>query len=416
MIPNLESKAEGRNEKQRERIESQRGGVLVLVAVSLSVMLIMLAFAVDYGRMTLTASELQSAADAAALAGAAQLVDEDCLYGSSNIDNDIVEARSAAEQYAGLNQAGDVNLLLDRNDGNLSNGGVVIGYIDNPLDPNSPFLTESISEYNSVRVVVKLTQDMNGPLGLLFGGATGKNAVEMSAQSTATLDDRVVGFAGYQPSQRSELLPFSLDVAIWDAVFHLAYQPQSSSISDPIGPVIGSIGMNVLLHWLSAPSVVTVPTVKIYPYKADAPGNFGTIDIGSNDNSASVLCDQILYGPTGADMALVGLGELTLNTDLIFTKWFNGDTGMSATLKSAIEQIYNQPRVLPLHRQVLYTGNNAQFEVCRYVGVKIVGMKMTGAEANRYIEVQPTQVVSRHAVINPSAPHSHFLYAMSLTR
>lgn len=397
--------------------ESERGSVLVLVAVSLSVMLLMLAFAFDFGRIVLTESELQSAADAAALAGAAQLVDEDYLYGSAYISDDIIEARDSAEQYAGLNKAGDVNLLLDRNDGNLLNGGVVVGYIENPLDPNSPFLTDSISEYNSVRVVAELSPDLNGPLGLFFGGVTGKGEIAMKAQSTATLDDRVSGFAVYQPNQRLGILPFSLDVTIWDGVFQTACLPESSIIPDPIGPVVGSIGMNVLLHWLSAPTVVSVPSVKIYPNREESPGNFGTIDIGSSNNSTSDICDQILNGATGADIALIGGLDLTDDDgDGIFTKWFNGDTGVSAALKSAIEQIYHQPRILPLHRQLTGNGNNAMYEVCQYVGVKIVGMKMTGKLEDRYIEAQATQYVSNTAKINPSVPHSRCLYALSLTR
>lgn len=396
---------------------NQQGSVLVLAAVSLTMMLLMLAFALDYGRIILTKSELQSAADAAALAGAAQLIDEDIMYGSPDIDNDIVQVRDYAEEFAGLNTAAKINLLVDRNDANSADGGVVVGYIDNPTDRNSPFVSESVSEYNSVRVVAALNQDFNGPLGLLLGSVTGIDEKEMAVESTATLDDRIVGFAVHQPNQHLNILPFSLNVNTWDAAFQTAYQSQPSRIPDPMGPVIASIGMNALLNWLSAPAVVSVPTVKIYPYKTESPGNFGTIDIGSNDNSTSVLCDQILYGPTAEDIALIGGLALTdEDGNGVFTKWFNGDTGMSAALKSSIEQIYQQPRILPLHLQVIYNGNNAEFEVCRYVGVKVVGMKMTGAEAQRYIEVAPAQMVSRQAVINPSAPHSRFVYALSLTR
>ncbi len=398
--------------------ERQRGSVLVLVAVSLTMMLVMLAFAFDYGWIILTKSELQSAADSAALAGAAQLMDEDEMLGISNFDNDLIEARDSAEEYAQLNEAANVYLSLDRNDENVIDGGVVVGYIEDPFDIESPMQTESIETYNSVEVVAERSDTLNGPLGLFLGGITGVNELNLRVRSTATLDDRVVGFgiASNWP-KRLGILPFSLHIDRWNEAFATAYESNSVLPMDPSGPVIGAMGIPLFLHWMAGPTVVTFPTVKMYPYKEDTPGNFGTIDIGSADNSASVLKDQIENGASSDDMALIcGLKLTDEDEDGIFTKWFNGDTGMSATLKESIVKIYGQPRILPLHRQMIYNGNNAMFEVCQYVGVKVVSMKMTGAEANRYIEVQPYQCVVREAEINPMAPHSKFVFALSLTR
>ena len=57
--------------------EKQKGNVLVMVAVCLTLFFCFLALSVDIGWIMLTKSELQAAADSAALAGAAQLTDED---------------------------------------------------------------------------------------------------------------------------------------------------------------------------------------------------------------------------------------------------------------------------------------------------------------------------------------------------
>src|SRR5262245_43333349 len=53
-----------------EKFRSQRGAVLVMVAGTLVMMLAMVAMVVDLGYMFVVRNELQSAADAAALAGA----------------------------------------------------------------------------------------------------------------------------------------------------------------------------------------------------------------------------------------------------------------------------------------------------------------------------------------------------------
>ncbi len=188
--------------------ESQYGGVLVLVAVSITMFCVMLAFALDYGRVILTKSELQAAADSAALAGAAKLVDEGVAEGDDSQDDNIIAARDYAEDFALQNAAGNQFLALDRNDANEVNGGVVVGYIDDPLDLGDEMVTDDVSLYNSVEVQTSLSHTMNSPLGLFLGGITGVQELEMSAKATATLEDRVVGFTPSE-SENLMMLPFT---------------------------------------------------------------------------------------------------------------------------------------------------------------------------------------------------------------
>ena len=395
--------------------KQEKGAVLVLVAVCLTMCMLMLSLALDFGLVVLTKSELQSAADSAALAAAAQLMDEDLIYGFADQEDDIIVARDFAEQFAGLNNAGNVSLLIDRNDANYISGGIVVGYINDPFDCNSPFETSSVSNYNSVQVEVCLTENLNGPLELFFGGVTGMHTIETAAQTTATLEDRIVGFSVAEDAHLN-ILPFSVDVNEWDAVFSVAYNP-SETIEDRFGITLASISFNLIPSLVSTFVVSTPRTLKIFPNDLDAPGNFGTIDIGSDNNSTCELLDDIRHGPSYEDIELIGGLTLTDdNGDGIFTKWFNGNTGVSSVLRVAIEDIIGEPRILSLHRQVLYTGNNAEFEVCRYVAVKVVDLKMTGALTERYIEVEPIQFIAREAIVDPAMEHSGFVYALSITR
>src|SRR5690242_17458098 len=57
----------------RSKLKSRRGSVLVLVAMSLAALMGIAAIAADIGRFYVVAGELQTAADAAALKGAAVL-------------------------------------------------------------------------------------------------------------------------------------------------------------------------------------------------------------------------------------------------------------------------------------------------------------------------------------------------------
>ena len=58
----------------RHNPRSRRGNILVLSAFLMILMMAMVAFSVDVGYMALTKTEIQTATDAAALAGAGELV------------------------------------------------------------------------------------------------------------------------------------------------------------------------------------------------------------------------------------------------------------------------------------------------------------------------------------------------------
>src|ERR1700731_1976487 len=100
----------------------QRPGAIMPLAALLSVVLLgMVAFAVDTSWIVLTRSELQNAADAAALAGAGQLMNGYVQYNLPNqtanqkktiLSGALAGARAAAKQYAAVNVAGGVGALV----------------------------------------------------------------------------------------------------------------------------------------------------------------------------------------------------------------------------------------------------------------------------------------------------------------
>ncbi|HQH73940.1 MAG TPA: pilus assembly protein TadG-related protein, partial [bacterium] len=102
--------------------EKQKGNVLVMVAVCLTLFFCFLALSVDIGWIMLTKSELQAAADSAALAGAAQLTDEDVLKGTPNQSDDVASARDFSQTFSSINTAAKESIQLDRNDANTADG------------------------------------------------------------------------------------------------------------------------------------------------------------------------------------------------------------------------------------------------------------------------------------------------------
>lgn len=407
-------------QQSKANTNTEKGSVIVLVAVTLALMMISIAMTADVGLVLLTKNELQNAADAAALAGAAQLIDEDYLTGSPDPTDDIIDARDSAEQYANYNQARKQPILLDRNDSNDIEGGIVVGFIDNPFDLESSFQTEDVDEYNSVLVKTELSQNINGPLSLLFSAFTGIDTINVKATTVASINDHILGFH-VEAGGRLPLLPFTVYVhAFNEAVDHDNHPPDNPCLHEPD---VDHYAYSEETGSVSECYGDGIPELKLYPNSTDvcdlpqASGNFGTIDIGPENNSTSDLIDQILNGVKAEDLEMAG--GMILNDDDgdgIYSRWFNADPGVSTAIKSALTDIIGQRRIISLHRDVTGSGDGTYYEVIRFVSVRVMDVHMTGKLANRHVTVQPCHFVIDNAIVHPDGPKSGYVYGMAITR
>ena len=145
----------------RKRSQRSRSGqVSVLFAISLIVVAAMCVFIIDFGLIYVSYAQLQNAVDAAALAGASELV--------GVVDEGIKEtARSEAVALAAENEvAGDPLTLHPTND-------VEFGYFresDKTFIPESEFVAGDVVD--SIRVRGRRNEDADcadGPVPLFFG-------------------------------------------------------------------------------------------------------------------------------------------------------------------------------------------------------------------------------------------------------
>ena len=126
--------------------------------------------------------------------------------------------------------------------------------------------------------------------------------------------------------------------------------------------------------------------INIYPGKV-APGNFGTIDLGSENNTTTDLSRQIRYGPNAYDLSFFPNHTIQLNADGVLT--LNGETGISAAIKDDLAAIIGQPRILPLHATMRGNGDTAYFDIVAFVGITVLDVKLTGALNSKYLKIQP---------------------------
>lgn len=152
--------------KLRHSWRSRKGIILVLTALLLVFMVALIAFAVDLGYIAITKTELQSAIDAATLAGAGDLV------------NGTTAARATALNFLAQNKVGGRTL-------DASNVNIEFGI----WDANSRTFTVNNTVFNGVRIT-----GTNNNQPLFFGSALGRSTFNLETKSTAVYKPRDVAF------------------------------------------------------------------------------------------------------------------------------------------------------------------------------------------------------------------------------
>jgi len=185
---------------RKSRNRKRKGAVVVLAALLMVVMTAVLAFAIDLGYLMAARTELQRAADGAALAGAWEMVSDDLVRG--HIDDVHLAVRNKAVQYAALNPVMQTNPVLADED-------VVLGYLANPTDRSEPLSFANSSEYNTVLVRIRYASGSNQPISLFFARVMGIDSTELSAEAAATFPfENVVGFRVTDDTGNASLMPY----------------------------------------------------------------------------------------------------------------------------------------------------------------------------------------------------------------
>ncbi len=375
----------------------RRAAAIMMTAVSTSVLLGFAALAIDVGMLYNVRTELQRTADAAALAGGQKLLDHSRLTGTTNSAAVMASVKSQAEQYSLLNPVQNINPRIAAND-------VKIGYLNNPDNLSEPIDFSNSNRFNTVQVTVRRDEAMNGPVQLMFARIFGLTSANVSATAAASFRDGAVGFKVTARTGNADLLPLALHVDAWNALLARAGTVRDNySFNEDTGAVsVGADGV-AELNLYPGSGVDQLP-----------PGNFGTVNIGTSNNSTKHLSNQIRYGVTQEDLDFHG-GSLQLGSD--GTLPLTGDPGLSAGIKDDLTAILGNPRAIPLFNQVVGNGNNTVFTIVGFAGIRILNVRLTGSMNSKQVVIQPAFVVD-DAVINTGGSGSnYFVYRpLSLSR
>ncbi|MGV2290639.1 TadG family pilus assembly protein [Trinickia sp. YCB016] len=179
---NLKSPSVDRARALRQSHRKQRGAVSVLVALSLVMLLSFAALGIDLGYEYAVRNQLQNAADAAALAGAACLLPRTECSNTTSSAPDWTTSVSWATNGVPLNAAADVK---------LSTGVVQAGYWNQTGSPGtleSQSITPGSNDYPAVEVTINKTGTTNGgPVATYFADLFGIKSVPIAAHAIAVM-------------------------------------------------------------------------------------------------------------------------------------------------------------------------------------------------------------------------------------
>lgn len=390
---------------RRER-RSRRGNVVIITALSLPVFLAFVAFAIDWGHIAAAQGQLQNAADSAALAAGAKVVEDrsDLYLYTPDMANSVgmgfySSAREEAKLFAGKNKC--YGTALDLN----TQQDVEFFY----MDPSTKELkTGSPSNFNTVRVTTRRTDALNGPLPLFFSGIWGMGEAPLVAVAQATFWDDINQIGPPPRGERSSLMPFAIHKDHWKKLMDAMKNPGVPIDLDGDGKPDISDGYK---YNESTDSVSktgdNIPELRMFPDASGkngvlTPGNFGTVDIGDGSNSAADLKRQILDGPNGADFAKLPNGKLDFSTPFVL----DGDTGISGGIADALQTIQGETRTIVIYDQTYGNGDNAQFNIISFAGVRVMNTDLTGQLKGIFI--QPAPVTDPGAL--PGSGPKHNVY------
>ena len=133
-------------------------------------------------------------------------------------------------------------------------------------------------------------------------------------------------------------------------------------------------------------------------------GNWGTVDIGPENNSTSDIRDQILNGLEQSDLdALYADGRIDTDTEINSSEsmWVQADPGLSSGIKSAVQAIHGETRMVPIYDSLEEGGgNNLEYQITKWGVVEVVNSNWGGSK-NTWVKVKKSYTYDGSLKPNP---------------
>lgn len=356
----------------------------------MAVLVVGACLALVFDRLWLDAAqvELQTAAEAAALAGAGQLA-TDARLNPKTVDL-TTPAREAAIAIGQKNFS--VGTPVDLQSG--EQGDVQIGTIEmSPETGESVFVAETDRPTTCVVRAARLRSRGN-PVALLIRTATGRSSGDAQAFAEASVDNRIIGV---QPNDNSPVPALPLAILhthvdprrhdTWQRQIDMRFGPDRYSYDAATGSVIaGSDGIPEIILHTASPHADKDDAAKV---------NLLTIDIG-NGLIESRVASQVKTGWTVRD--LKNFGE-EFRTDQ-GPQTLDSDASLVGPVHDELQQLVGQSRICGLYTNHQTTSRTlGHAAVGDLVGIRLLAIEDAGGQ-QLHITVQPAVIATRTALLS----------------
>lgn len=356
--------------------------------------------ALEFAIAGVARERLQSAADAGALAGGADLLDPNVVKPGYTPDPTTVQdtANQDAALYANLNLMMSTPLVYPTPTPIFA----VFGNVADPTDYNCPFgPNDDQNPCNTLVVTIERSQRNNNPVPLRLGPFLGVLPGNVAATSRATLDQRVYGFrpVGNVPIP---LIPLTVlasgSSASWTTQAQAAAVPNVND-NFTVDPTTGQV--------TSGPD--GIPEVNVQaPYQGGpAPGSSDNM-AEMNITSPNTMAALIIRGLRPEDLTAFG-GQFAFGSSGNIT--VQASSTVDAGLTGALQEIVGANRVWPLYS----SASGTDYTITQFVAGR-VAQATTVPPGRLVLAVQPCVYATPTALVQAGQPLNPFVAKIGLTR
>ena len=85
--------------------------------------------------------------------------------------------------------------------------------------------------------------------------------------------------------------------------------------------------------------------------------------------------------------------------------------GQPTGLCDQLTQIMGEPRIIPIFNYAEGNGNNANFTIVKFVGVRIMEVKLTGKMSSKRVIVQAAPMTTLGGIPGDDFPSTEYIYS-----
>lgn len=375
------------NHRPAQRVRpSRRGTLLPGLAIAILTVGCCLALVLDKLWLDAARGELQTAAEAAALAAAGRLADDERINLTAEPQILTSAARELAADVASHNRCAGRPVLLNAEPGGHLQFGSYVLNADNGL--NEFVETESLP--TSVRCRIVQSRELGNPVARLFSGLSGQSGGDAIGMAEASLTNLVVGVRPFEggpvpalPLAIWELDPTNERTDTWVAQIEAGAGGDDWTFNSETKRVEpGSDGL---------PEMVLAP---MPPGGKSSDANFQILNVGNGLDEEQIVL-QVQTGWTIGDLADFA-GELRFdgNPPTIECSAQVYDPTLEALLHAI-----GQKRIVPLYELHQGSGGDiGEVTLSRLVAVRVLAVDASSGVPQ--ITVQPTVVATRTALLS----------------